>query len=66
MEYVTETEAYLQAAAVAVEQLKTEEITTKYPLIMEPDFDIAVKLMECLKATSPHGRIRTHVPELFR
>jgi hypothetical protein len=66
MEYVNETEAYLQAAAVAVEQLKTEEYTTKYPVIMESNLEIALKLLECLKATSPHGRIRTHVPELFR
>jgi hypothetical protein len=65
IEYSSESEANLKSAQAAVEQLQREELKNKYPVIMDSDFDIALKLLECLKKFV-NGIISTHIPELFR
>jgi hypothetical protein len=48
-------------AQVAVKVMKK-----KYPIIMESNFDIALKLLECLKTFEDNGIISSQIPELFR
>lgn len=66
-DFATEQEAKLNTAKVALAQLtqSDEEGEAPAPLCMDNDTEIAIKVLDCIKA-SEYGVFKKNIPHLFR
>lgn len=64
-EYKTEAEAYEAVAIKALDQIKNEELSTLYPINMDTEFELALKIFTKLREYS-NGVFSRNFPELFQ
>lgn len=61
-EFASETQAKLQTAKHALEQLKLDD---QFPVCMDTDAELTIKLFDSLKF-SPNGIFTKKIPEFFQ
>lgn len=62
-EYDSEADARTEAARIAFETIKENEIPEKYPVCMDSWIQLAWKILECI---SENGIFETKIPGLFQ
>lgn len=64
-DFPSEYHAQIETAKVALNELRLSACREKFPICMDSDFDLSVKLYNLLK-NYQHGVFKTKIPELFQ
>lgn len=64
-DFATEAEAKLACARGAIEQIQIDEARNRYPVCMDSDYELALKIFQELK-NHPHGVFCKNMPDVFQ
>lgn len=62
-EYTTDMEAQQNAAKIAFEQIKQNELKEQFSFCMDSPQHMAIKILNCL---NENGRFKKDIPEIFK
>lgn len=64
-DFETIREAKLYTAGIALQRLRELDVEEQYPICMDLNSELVLKLYDCLK-DSPNGMIERYIPEHFQ
>lgn len=64
-DFATEAEAKMDAAFNAFTQIKETQLKDKYPVCMDTDIELAIKVLECITAMT-NGVFKDKIPQIFQ